>query len=362
MKVISLCCILLFIVKPIAAQTVKLTLIDSNEIKNYSGVAFSQMSFRGVSVVNDSVFWISGRKGCIANTVNGEKNIEIHRVTGYEQLDFRDIHAWSSQSAIAMSSGFPAVVIRTTDGGKHWKTVVNKPDSAYFFDAIDFLNPKQGILVGDPVDGYFTIMLTIDSGNTWKNISTSLKISALPGEAAFAASGTCVKWINKKSFFLVTGGLASRAIHVNIKTGKQLVLTLPFASSYSSGAFSIALTPRKGEAIISGGDYVNDTSTLNDDVFTIRYNKKHCWVAQPSTKGFYKSAVAAFGTDFLKQPMIVCTGTAATQVLGMRSSFIGPVFIPIATYFKGFNTIGKSPQSSVCILAGNKGRMAILKL
>src|ERR1700743_2866941 len=64
-------------------------------------------SIRGLSVVDDSVAWLSGSKGTLALTRNGGKTWDWQQVKGFEKSDFRDIEAFSGREAIIMSSGTP---------------------------------------------------------------------------------------------------------------------------------------------------------------------------------------------------------------------------------------------------------------
>jgi photosystem II stability/assembly factor-like uncharacterized protein len=50
-------------------------------------------SIRGLSVVSDSVAWVSGSNGLIGKTLDGGKTWLWTQPNGYEKLDFRDIEA-----------------------------------------------------------------------------------------------------------------------------------------------------------------------------------------------------------------------------------------------------------------------------
>ena len=73
-------------------------------------------SIRGLSVVDDSIAWLSGSKGTVAITHNGGKTWDWQQVKGFEKADFRDIEAFSAKEAIIMSSGTPALILKTTAG------------------------------------------------------------------------------------------------------------------------------------------------------------------------------------------------------------------------------------------------------
>lgn len=158
-------------------------------------------SIRGLSVVNDQVAWVSGSKGFVAITKDGGKNWNWKQVKGFEKSDFRDIEAFSDKEAIMMSSGKPALILKTTDG-ENWQVKYQNTDTAYFLDAMDFDTPKHGLVLGDPIKGKFVLMETNDGGETWHPFKNAP--GALPGEAAFAASGTCLR-INAGGINIVTG-------------------------------------------------------------------------------------------------------------------------------------------------------------
>jgi hypothetical protein len=175
-------------------------------------------SIRGLSVVDDSIAWLSGSKGTAAITHNGGKTWDWQQVKGFEKADFRDIEAFSDKEAIIMSSGTPALILKTIDGGVNWQVKYKNTDTAYFFDAMDFANSRRGLVLGDPINGKFVLMETVDGGEKW-HIFKNLP-SALPGEAAFAASGTCIRSGKdeiggQNEIIVVTGGSVCRELVFN---------------------------------------------------------------------------------------------------------------------------------------------------
>ena len=53
-------------------------------------------SFRGLSVVDNNVAWVSGSKGWIGKTGNGGESWSMNQIKGKELLDFRSVFAFSS--------------------------------------------------------------------------------------------------------------------------------------------------------------------------------------------------------------------------------------------------------------------------
>jgi photosystem II stability/assembly factor-like uncharacterized protein len=170
-------------------------------------------SIRGLSVVDDSVAWISGSRGNIAITTNGGKTWAWQQVKGFEQADFRDIEAFSAKEAVIMSSGTPALILKTTDGGINWQMKYRNTDTVYFLDAMDFDNPKHGLILGDPIKNKFFLLETNDGAETWHPYKS--EPDATDGEAAFAASGTCLR-ISKGNINIVTGGPVAHLLTAKI--------------------------------------------------------------------------------------------------------------------------------------------------
>ncbi|MEP7141541.1 MAG: hypothetical protein ABI707_01665, partial [Ferruginibacter sp.] len=70
-------------------------------------------------------------------------------------------------------------VLRSRDGGHSWHREAPNAytDAASFPDAIAFFNPADGVIIGDPQNGYFEIYTTSNGGNSWRRVP-SKKIPA----------------------------------------------------------------------------------------------------------------------------------------------------------------------------------------
>jgi photosystem II stability/assembly factor-like uncharacterized protein len=301
---------------------------------------------RGLSVVNDKTAWLSGSNGYVATTKNGGQTWDWQQIKGYEKSEFRDIEAFSDQEAIIMSSGTPALVLKTTDGGKSWQEKYRKIDSAYFFDAMDFVDNKHGFILGDPINNKFLLMETKDAGTTWTNV-TNLP-DALPGEAAFAASGTCLRSSNG-DLYIVSGGKTSRMITLQPHSNVWNYDDLPLINGKASqGAFSIAIG--KNEKIIVGGDYENDKKT--DSVAAIQTIVPIAVFSNPLTgPAGYQSCV-----EYIKNNTYLSTGTSGTNI----SADGGKNWNKIDA--TSFNVCGKAKHGNLVLLAGNHGKIAIFKM
>ncbi len=149
--------------------------------------AVGSESLRGLSVPSAGVVWVSGANGVVARTEDsGATWIDAGIAeAAADGLDLRCIVAFDAQSAWAASSG-PGEASRlfhTTDGGSSWTTVMTNADPEGFFDGLAFWDRKNGILLGDPTDGYLTILVTADAGQTWERRGDA-EVFALPAPPA----------------------------------------------------------------------------------------------------------------------------------------------------------------------------------
>jgi photosystem II stability/assembly factor-like uncharacterized protein len=131
-------------------------------------------------------------------------------VPGAEGLEFRDVHGVSERVAylLAAGEGTRSRIYKTEDGGESWALLFENRDPKRFFDCFAFWDAAHGIAVADSVGGRFPVIETSD-GRSWREIGGRLP-GALPGESAFAASGTCVAARAPGRAWIITGG-AERA-------------------------------------------------------------------------------------------------------------------------------------------------------
>jgi photosystem II stability/assembly factor-like uncharacterized protein len=303
------------------------------------------ISIRGLSVVDDKVAWVSGTKGTIGITNDGGINWHWQQIPGFEKADFRDIEAFSNKEAVIIASGTPAYILKTIDGGIHWDKTFEKADTTYFLDAMDFANKQHGFVLGDPIGGKFLLLETIDGGATWR--PSDNPPPALKNEAAFAASGTCLRV--DKYITIVTGGSNSRILVSALNKKKWTSKTLPLTNgSPSRGAFAVA--DNNNHTIIVGGNYAKDKQT-DSVAYTIS-----------KAKARFKSNIPVIGpagyqscVEYIKEETFLSTGTSGTNITTDGGK----------TRYKldntSYNVCRKAKRGNLILLAGDRGKLAFLK-
>lgn len=243
-------------------------------------------NLRGLSVVSDKVAWASGSKGTILRTVDGGSTWTSVNPQGASDADFRDIEAINERVAYAMAAG-PARasrIYKTTDAGATWTLQRANQDPDGFWDSFGMWDATHGILMGDPVNGRFMILITND-GQTWSQIDGP---KAEKGEAAFAASGTALITRGTREAWFATGGVGGGRVFHTEDAGRTWTFTKVLKpASESSGIYSLSMCGRKGFAV--GGDYTKPTETTATAWLTLDGGKS--WNAAGLLPRGYRSAV-----------------------------------------------------------------------
>lgn len=316
----------------------KIVLLDSGH----------KVSLRGLSVVNNDIVWASGTAGTVARSTNGGASFEWLTVPGYEKRDFRDIEAFDENTAVIMAVDAPAIILKTTDGGKAWKAVYVDTTKGMFLDAMNF-SGKRGVVVGDPLDNYIFLAYTKDGGDTWHKLdakASNLKVQK--DEAFFASSGTNVKLvtdavINTNPMLIVSGGSRARLI-IDDKLYEMPLLQ----GANSQGANSIDVMG--SQAIVVGGDFAHDTVTSGNCVLFNITGSDPVFTRPATPPHGYRSCVA-----FLTKKKLITCGTSGVDI----SNDCGYNWQLIST--QSFHVCQKAKRGEAVFLAGAGGRIAKLQ-
>ena len=317
----------------IKAQTPYITILDSGK----------HISLRGLSIVNNQVFWCSGSKGSVGKSTDGGKRITWINIPGYETRDFRDIEAFDANTAIIMGISEPAIVLKTIDGGQSWKKVFEDSTKGMFLDALDFDQKGNGVLIGDPINQKLFRAYSTNYGSTWA-IDTN-RIDMKEQESFFASSGTNIQYTKQggSSYVWVSGGSCSRLFW----NKRKYPLALQSGKN-STGANSIALF--KNKAIIVGGDFSKD-NRKDSNCIVVQLHKKPIF-SIPQTAPFgYRSCVIAVNKN-----TFVCCGTSGVDV----STDGGKHWRNISK--QSFHVVQKAKKGKAIFLAGSNGKIAQLCL
>jgi photosystem II stability/assembly factor-like uncharacterized protein len=234
--------------------------------------------------------WACGSNGVILLSNDFGKTWKRVHAAGGNALDFRSIVAFDAKRALVMSSGEgdKSRIYKTDDGGVSWKLEFTDSRKGFFLDALAC--DGECYALSDPIDGKFVIVAT-HNYEDWKELPGDGMPAALPGEAAFAASGTSLAVNNDAGIYFGTGGgKAARVFHSADRGKTWSAVETPLASgSSSSGIFSISSTPYAVNVV--GGDYKDPKRAYCVAAFSKDQGKT--WQLAAQQPGGYRSAVVS---------------------------------------------------------------------
>lgn len=307
---------------------------------------------RGVSAVSPLVAWASGANGTVLRTTDGGRTWSLLPVPGAEQLDFRDIDAMSDRVAYALSigAGESSRIYKTGDGGAHWTLQFANTDPKVFLDAMAFRDEARGFAFSDSVDGRFVILTTANGGGTWARVPDERLPPALPGEGAFAASGTNVAVFGRDHVWMGTS--ASRVLRSSDNGQTWRVAATPLATGPATGIFSIAFRDAQ-HGVIVGGNYRQESEAIENVAVTSDGGASWTLVNDRGLSGF-RSVVA--WAPAAGERAAIAMGPSGADV----SSDDGQSWAPLRS--EGFDTLSVAASGAAGWAAGQGGRISALTL
>lgn len=324
----------------------------ANQKPNQVSVHFEDLktgtdaSLRGLFVVNENVVWASGSEGTVLRSVDSGKTWETFHPPKASSNDFRSLYAWDENRALVFGIAGPYFGYLTEDGGQTWQIVYSSAAEGLFFNSLKFANENIGLAVSDPVNGKPFVLKTSDGGKHWKqvqNIPTSVK-----GEANFAASNTCIEFLPSGKAWIATGGSVARVFYSeDFGENWQVVKTPMVQGNVSSGIFSVCFENDLNGAIV-GGTYDKPEQNKNISAYTTDGGKS--WMLSETMPTAYRSCVQlvpGVSSDFLFA--VGKTGCDYSKDGGKNWNFISS---------NGYYTFRMAPNSKIGFAAGSNGRIA----
>jgi len=265
------------------------------------------ISIRAIEIVEDKLKF-AGSRG-----IFGEIDLETHRIQKNVQLhdsivpEYRAI-ASNSKGFFMLSVANPALLYRTDANGKT-DLVYTEKGQGVFYDSMTFFDDKNGIAVGDNVNGCFSIIMSSDGGENWGKLDCDLLPDEIEGEGAFAASNTNIEvkgnsiWIatTKRIIFSPDAGKTWTTQDYKVSTEDE-----------AAGVYSIDFYD-ENHGIAYGGDYTKADRNTNNIARTQNGGKsweivkadslpgyRSCVQYLPNSKGKELIAIGFKGIDYSK--------------------------------------------------------------
>jgi photosystem II stability/assembly factor-like uncharacterized protein len=250
-------------------------------------------NLRGFSAGHEDrpFLWASGTNGTVLRSVDEGKSWKKLEIEGGADLDFRDIDALDANTAYLMSSGEgdKSRIFKTSDGGQSWALQFTDKRPGFFLDSLACDYRNRCFALSDPVEGKFLVLAAHD-GQHWEELPRDKMPAALPGESAFAASGTSIALCQNNLYF-GTGGPVARIFRSTDSGRSWTAVETPVASgNASSGIFSVAC---RGQHVVAvGGDYKEPDKASNVAIYSKDFGAH--WTLAPVQPHGYRSSVICF--------------------------------------------------------------------
>jgi photosystem II stability/assembly factor-like uncharacterized protein len=292
--------------------------------------------------------WATGSNGAVLFSSDLGKNWKRLHVSGGDSLDFRSIVAFDAKHAYVMSSGEgeKSRIYETKDGGETWKLEFTGKNPSFFLDALAC--NSQCYALSDPVDGKF-VLLSDNNNGTWSELPGDGMPAALPGEGAFAASGTALTVDNDRGLYFGTGGGKAARVFHSLNHGKTWTVTdTPIVSgNASSGIFSVLSTP--WALIAVGGDYKDPNRPYRVAAYSQDEGKS--WQLAAQQPGGYRSAVAAlYGSALAVGP----NGEDISDDFGVHWKHIGSLDLNAVFVLDIYNAWAVGAKGTVARMVNKK--------
>ncbi len=327
---------LLFLAFSLFLHAQKLSLLNNEK---------DTISFRGLSVVDESIFWVAGSAGMIGKTVDGGKTFQWYYQKKYAQNEFRDIHAFDTTTAYVMAISEPAAILETNNGGNSFKKKFI--DKSAFIDALDCLNPIECLCVGDAQKASQLFLLS-KQNEKWKNIEPAF--STPSSQNFFAASGSNIQMISPDAFIAISGG--EKSLIMYRYKGQEKIQEVPILmGSETTGANGFYYNAEQNLGIVVGGDFTKKEASMFNMV-------RFFWNSEEQQFDFelpfeapsgYKSGVCQ-----LDENLWVCCGTSGIDYT--KDGGIHWIHLSDESYH-----VVQKRNSRSAILAGSKGKIAVLE-
>lgn len=301
-------------------------------------------SLRGLSVESDDVVWIGAPDGQVLRTLDGGETWQVTTANLADGADLRSAHGFDANTAVFITAGQPARILRTGDGGASFQLIWEDQTGAAFFDSLAFWDAQRGLAFSDPVDGAFLVLRTLDGGASWTALDTLP--DPLAGEAGFAASNSSIALSPVGCAYIGTGGGAVARVLRSCDFGDNwTALDTPVAAgSGGAGIFAVTISA-DGVLAVSGGDYQQPEAMAGN--FALSRDAGESWMTVGSPPGGYRSDLVEQSGRWLS------VGTNGVDTGGWQDDQI--VWQPTAWPIEAPNAVAFAPSGEVGWIIGANG-------
>ncbi|MFD0962803.1 WD40/YVTN/BNR-like repeat-containing protein [Pseudofulvibacter geojedonensis] len=264
-----------------------------SEVSILQEAKIDSVSIRAIEVIDNGVYYAASNGSFGTLSEEGKVGIIGKYVKDSIVPSFRSI-AYSGKNLFMLSVSNPALLYRFTKNDKinsfyESDLVYEEYGEKVFYDSMKFWNEKEGIAIGDEINGCMSVIITRDGGATWKKLSCDVLPAMKEGTGAFAASNTNIAIVDDKTW-MITGGKESVVLYSPDRGETWSKINTPIIQGGATqGMYSVDFYDDKNGFAI-GGAYDKPNDSLANKVRTQDGGKTWKVVASEKTPG-YRSCV-----------------------------------------------------------------------
>ena len=246
-----------------------------------------KFSIRALALDQDKVWYAAdqSRFGCFDLKTNQKNEIKL---PSEKNAEFRSI-AQTEKYVFILNVGNPALLYKISKEDLSYELVYQEIHEKVFYDSMQFWNDKEGIAIGDPIEGSFSVITTRDGGVSWQKTPSDRLLHLEDGEAAFAASNTNIV-IKGNATWIVSGGKKARIFYSSDKGKSWSVVETPIVQGKQMTGIFTADFYNSSVGFISGGNY--EALNQNFDNKAVTHDGGKTWKLVAQNQGFgYASCV-----------------------------------------------------------------------
>lgn len=259
---------------------------------NPTGFQITDFSFPGVTiralhVVNDSTVWFAGSLGVWGYTNNGGKSWEIDTLRiANSTPELRSIKITPNGNIFLVNVSQPAAIFKSENHGESWTNVYSDTAKNAFFDAVEFWDDQNGLMLGDAVNNCLHFAVTKDGGNTWDRIKCDSLPKALLNENPFAASNSNIS-LGSSGAWIPTGGKSRSRVFYTTNFGEkwQVSDTKIIWGETMTGIFSVDFL-NDSIGVVAGGNWEEVDFECNNLALTQNGGKNWELLNNESNSGY----------------------------------------------------------------------------
>lgn len=253
-----------------------------------STVLEDSISIRALDYKNEK-YWFAGSNGQYGYINSLNDSVTLFQIEIENNLEFRSIAVTSNYTYI-LTAGNPALLYKISQENDSTNLVYTERGDSVLFDSMKFWNDDEGIAMGDPQNGCFSIIKTYDAGKSWQKVECENMPKALDGEAAFAASNSNLNMVKNQVWF-VTGGKHPRIFHSKDKSLSWKAYDTPITSGGQMTGIYATDFYDKDLGVIIGGDWNNKDVNTKNKALTFDSGKTWQLISEASGPGYCSDVI-----------------------------------------------------------------------